>query len=772
MEFQSLIAAFGRLPKCTLTEPALIHERIRDKEVHKRKLAEICGREEAIRSHIEEAVSIYNHSGNGSPGIEKLHDLLEAQPYRLASWKVASDEINYRRFFDVNNLAGLRMENPAVFEATHRLILQLVAAGDVNGLRIDHPDGLFDPGDYLRRLQARIAEVLGIPIGRISRDVDASRPIYLTLEKILAGYEYLPEDWPIHGTTGYEFGNLVNGLFVYGPAEKVIERTYSRFIGREVDFPALVIECRKLIIRTALASELNVLANMLDSISEADRRTRDYTTIALRDAIAEVVACFPVYRTYVTAQGGSEEDRRYVEWAVAQAKKRSPASDPSIFDLIKDVLLLKPVEGREVDYQEKIGRFAMRFQQYTAPVMAKGLEDTAFYHYNRLISLNEVGGDPTRFGVSVNALHQANLERARRWPHAMLCSSTHDSKRSADVRARINVISEIAEDWRHHLAIWSRLNRSRKRLVDDKRAPDRNDEYLLYQTLLGTWPPGVVEEQGLADYRDRIETYMIKAIREAKVHTSWINPNEEYEGAMRHFVRRLLSSPEKNRFIEDFLPFQEKISRYGMLNGLSQTLLKLTSPGVPDFYQGTVSWQYTLVDPDNRRSVDHEMLRGKWNELLAGLSAAEAGRTAFTRGLLDTLEDGKAKQFLITRTLALRRELDEVFRDGTYVPLSADGKRADHLFAFARRHENETVLMVAPRWFARLCPDRETLPLGPTIWSETWIALPEDVGGERFINVLTDEYVSRVGRDGGWALEVDQVLANFPVALLRASGSV
>lgn len=781
--YQTLITGFRNLPGREQRSVEGLEERRRDKEIHKQRLAELAARCPPIRSFVEENVAVFNGAPGEPASFDLLHELLEQQAYRPAHWRVAADEINYRRFFDINDLAGLRMENPQVFALTHRFVIDLIAQGKIAGLRIDHPDGLYDPAAYYRRLQAAVAAALaGEPISvdppRPSSEGPRAgagesntagtlppaqvKPLYLVAEKILAGYEYLPEDWLVFGTTGYDFANLVNGLFVHAPSERALDRIYRRFLGYEPNFDELLYERKKLIMRVSLPSELNVLATRLSRIAEAARDTRDFTLTALRSALVEVVACFPVYRTYVDGERATATDRRYVEWAIAQAKKRSLAADITIFDFIRDVLLLERAPPSEQNRQA-IRDFAMRFQQYTAPVMAKGLEDTSFYIHNRLVSLNEVGGDPRRFGVSIAAFHHANQERARRWPHTMLATSTHDNKRAEDVRARINVLSELAEEWWQWLKRWRRLNRSKKRRMADAWAPSTNDEYLLYQTLVGAWPLAELDEPALAAFCARIEAYMLKAVREAKVHTSWINPNTEYEQAVVEFVRALLAAPERNAFLADFLPFQRRIAWWGMLNSLSQTLLKLTVPGVPDIYQGSELWDFSLVDPDNRRPVDysHRQL------LLAGLDTLKAPgeqeRAKRARALLDTLEDGRAKLHVIQRALALRTEHADVFLHGAYAPLATHGPRAEHLCAFARVHERSEVISLAPRWFSMLAPAREP-PLGAAPWADTGVEAPAGAGA--YVNALTGELVRPREREGRRLLVAAELLASFPVALL------
>ena len=609
LELRTLADAFGNLPERDAEDVEAAGVRERDAAIYRRWLARLCREVPEAARAIEERVRFLNGETGEAEGYEGLHEILEGQAYRLTYWRVASDEINYRRFFAINDLAGIRVEDERVFDATHRLILSLLKTGKVDGLRIDHPDGLYDPAGYFRRLQASA--------GGVSSGLE--EPVYVLVEKILAHHEDLPGDWPVAGTTGYDFTNLMNGLFVDAEGEAAMDLAYRRFLGRSVDFGEILYECKRTIMREDLASELAVLSRRLLRISEgfADetghaRRSHDFTINGLRDALSEVVAFFPVYRTYITPGNVSETDRRHVEWAVARARKHSAAADKGVFDFLRDVLLLES-DGPD-EYRTSVAAFVMKFQQYTGPVMAKGMEDTALYRYNRLTSLNEVGGEPERFGTTIPAFHHLNGERAKHWPHAMLATSTHDTKRGEDVRARINVLSEIPDEWRGKLARWGRMNRSRRREVDGAQAPSRNDEYLLYQTLLGAWPLDE-GDAGTEEFRGRIKAYMEKAMREARTHTSWTNVNEEYEQAVADFVDTLLAPAENDLFLDDFLPFQRKLSRLGALNSLSQTFIKLTAPGVPDIYQGNELWDLSLVDPDNRRPVDYELRRRLLSEL-------------------------------------------------------------------------------------------------------------------------------------------------------------
>jgi (1->4)-alpha-D-glucan 1-alpha-D-glucosylmutase len=762
LEFQSLITAFEHLPGRQETNANLLAERNRDKEIHKHRLAALCARSPQIAAAIKQAVTVINGDPADPASFEALHELIKAQTFRLANWRVASDDINYRRFFDTNDLAGIRMENEAVFQATHRLILAFIAEDKVDGLRLDHPDGLYDPAQYFERLQLSIAETT-----KNSQFTDGGSR-YVVIEKILTGSERLPE-WPVCGTTGYDFSNLVNGLFVDRGAANPLARLYRNFGDEETDFDNLAYHCRKLIIRVALISELNMLANQLSRIALAKRRTCDFTLNTLRDALMEVVANFPVYRTYISSAGVSDHDTHSIGQAIVSAKRRSPAGDTSIFDFIHEVLLTRIAEDQDAAYRKAVLGFVMKFQQFTSPVMAKGLEDTAFYRYNRLVSLNDVGGDLHRFGVTTSQFHTANKERFRDWPHTMLATSTHDSKRSEDVRARINVLSEMPSLWRLRVRDWRRINRNLRSVVNEKPAPTANDEYLLYQTLVGAWPAEPLNnENDWKIFTNRIEAYMLKAIREAKQNTSWINQNAEYEGAVSSFVRNLLKDGSDNPFLNEFLPFERRVARIGVWNSLSQTLLKLTCPGVPDTYQGNDLFDFSLVDPDNRRPVDYGRRR-EFLETLQGLPDEKTGTNSLGQ-LLATPEDGRLKLFVTWRALCLRKRYLQVFRDGEYVPLVAEGVNAKHVVAFMRKFEDLSVLVVAPRLVANLVGDSRLPPIGESIWKDTYLVLPSNAASPTYRNAFTGELqetkplIAQKTR-AQLGLEVSGALASFPVGL-------
>ncbi|MBI2001206.1 MAG: malto-oligosyltrehalose synthase [candidate division NC10 bacterium] len=793
-EYQSIITALTNLPGRSETAPDRVRERMREKEVIRRRLArlvEACG---PVRASIEETVRIFDGKRGDPRSFDPLDRLLDDQAYRLADWRVAAEEINYRRFFDINELAAIRMENPAVFRETHRLILQLVAEGKVTGLRLDHPDGLFDPPRYFLALQReRLAHVACARFdqqgGVAEPDRDAAvavalqrfdatcqpdpakagcPPLYLLAEKILARGERLPIHWAIHGTTGYEFLTLVGGLFVDTSHEKAMTAACTAFAGQRTPYADLVHESKQLILQVSMSSELNVLGHALSRLAERDRHSRDFTLNSLTHALREVIACFPVYRTYIDGRSPEVtlQDRACVEVAVAFAKRRNPATNVSVFDFVRDVLLLRYPENADEAYREAQLAFVQKFQQVTAPVTAKGVEDTACYRYNRLVSLNEVGGEPDRFGISVEEFHRQCLSRQEKWPDGLSATSTHDTKRSEDVRSRIHVLSEIPREWRAAVGRWHRWNRRHASEVDGRPAPDRNDEYLLYQTLVGAWPLGPMGQEEVAAFTARIQQYMLKAAKEAKVNTSWINPNEAYDQALRSFVARILEPGPGNRFLPDFTLFQGFVARLGMVNSLAQTLMKITAPGVPDFYQGTEVWDFSLVDPDNRRPVDFAARAA----LLAGLrERIAAGDLAeLARELVEDWPDGRIKLYTIHRALMSRRRTPDLFRTGAYVPLPTTGRHAERLCAFARRGGTWTVHTVVPRLVAPLTDTGARLPLGREVWGDTWVVLPEEVPRGSYTNLFTGAEVQAVEHDGGARLAVGDLLAEFPVALLEA----
>jgi (1->4)-alpha-D-glucan 1-alpha-D-glucosylmutase len=687
-----------------------------------------------------------------------LHHVLEMQHWRLAFWRVAADEINYRRFFNVNELAGLRVERPALFARIHRLVFRLIAAGHLDGLRIDHVDGLFDPRAYCERL----AEGTG---GRT----------WIVVEKILAPGESLRE-WAVAGTTGYDALNLLTGLLVDPDGAAALAGVYARLTGDRLAFGEVAYQARKHVMNFLLGSELQVLANQLDHLSEIDWRWRDFTLTSLKEALKEVIACFPVYRTYIDARGTSPEDRRCIALAVEQARQRSADPETTLFDFLEHVLTADL--GRDPDTgaaRPDILHFAQRLQQYTGPVTAKAVEDTSFYRQPALLALNEVGGDPRHAGATVEAFHSANAQRLRRWPHTMLATATHDTKRGEDVRARLAVLTELPGTLGARVRRWMQCNRRARRRVGGHPAPRPKDEYLLYQTLVGSWPAeltGVsrLDPAALAAYRERIVAYMVKAVREAKEVSSWRHPQTAYEDAVTGFVRTVLAGDAGGEpFLADFRPFQERVALLGAVNGLAQVALKLTLPGVPDVYQGTETWDLSLVDPDNRRPVDFVARAALLHELERCAGPDGAVAPAVVRELLARWRDGAVKLLVIARLLALRRRHPRLLARGGYVPLSARGRRAAHVVAFARTERRARVLVLVPRLPARLYGSAN--PLAATAgWGDTALDAGPIRGPRRWRDVLTGTRVDIQIRGGARSLRVATALAHFPLAVLTPAG--
>jgi (1->4)-alpha-D-glucan 1-alpha-D-glucosylmutase len=690
-ELAFLADSLGRLPLSTETDPPSLIRRHRDKEVLRRMLARLCWEHHEIAQAIDQEVQAIN----ASPA--ELDALLERQNYRLAYWRTAGQELDYRRFFDINTLVSLRIEDRRVFEDTHVVVLDWVRKGVLDGLRVDHPDGLRDPRQYFERLHEHA------PNG------------WIVVEKILASRERLPEDWPVAGTTGYDFLNLVTALFVDPAGEQPLTDLFARFTGVAVDYPAMVRDKKHLVLKELFGSDIARLTSLLVSICERQKRYRDYTRRDLSGMLREVIACFPVYRTYIEAASGqiSDRDRGVIDAAIEAAKRNRPEIDADLFDFFRDLLQLRVPGQLESE-------MVMRFQQHTGPVMAKGVEDTAFYNYNRLVALNEVGGDPGRFGLALDEFHRRCQEMQERWPSSMLASTTHDTKRSEDVRARILLLSEVPEAWTEAVERWALSNQRHKRDA----MPDRNLEYLLYQTLVGAWPIDA----------DRMAAYMLKAAREAKAQTSWTNPNTVYEEAVKAFTTALLAEAG---FCDDLEAFVAPLVEAGRINSLAQTLIKLTAPGVPDIYQGTELWALSLVDPDNRGPVDYETRR----QLLAEVADARLEE------IVRRSDEGMPKLHLIRQALHLRRRRPEWFGgDGGYTPLGARGPKRDHVVAFARGAGGCGCIAVAPRLPIRLNGQ----------WQGTTVVLP----GGPWLNELTGEHLP------GGTTEVGALLRRFPVALL------
>lgn len=745
-ELQSVLTASRNLPSRSSRDAEAIATRAREKEIVKRRLAALSDANADIRVLIEACVRHFNGVAGQPRTFDDFDRLLNEQSYRLAHWRVASEEINYRRFFDVNQLAALRMEDPEVFEEVHRFALELVQRGAPTGLRVDHVDGLYAPGDYLRRLQDHCARALGQP----------ADPFFIVVEKILGTGEQLSRDWPVAGTTGYEFAAVINNLFVDGRNERALTDVAARFLRdrREpLSFADLCYISKKAVMHSTMSGDINSLGHQLNRFSERNRHFRDFTLYNLISTMKEVIASFPVYRTYISEEEPvSDHDRRYITDAIRAAKRRAPRVTPLVFDFIQRLLLKQTPGGTPAECEDR-ARFIGKFQQITSPVAAKGIEDTALYVYNRLVSLNEVGADPTRFGMEPAAVHDWLGERQRQWPSGLSATATHDTKRGEDVRARLNVLSEIPAGWKQAAIKWRALNRRHKVEVDDALAPDQNEEYLLYQTLVGAWPFGEPDET----FVGRIAAYMVKALRESKIHTSWLSPNEQYEDAVVGFVRSILNPQRGRAFLDAFLPFQARVAELGIYNSLAQLLIKITAPGIPDFYQGTELWDLNLVDPDNRRPVDYGRRRDIFQALEAGATAA---------GLLEHRHDGRIKMFVMARALAARRQHRQIF-ENDYVPLTTTGERSLSVFAFARRRGSAWAVTCVPRLIASVAPDSGAPPVG-AVWGDSQVELPLDAPGT-FRDMFTGRTITARPADAAASLPVAALFEEIPIALLVAS---
>lgn len=787
-ELRGLLVGLSELPTHETTEQDRVQKRQREIPFLKQRLRELADRSEDVRSVIDDSVRSINGKPGDAGSYDALHRLLEAQAYRLAHWRVSAEEINYRRFFDINDLVGLRMEDPSVFAATQALIRRLLGEGAVQGIRVDHPDGLFNPPQYFTRLQmlyvasqccgpepqGQVAEngiELDVQSGFGQLVSDRTRaPLYVLVEKILEPGEDLPRDWPVDGTVGYDFLNLVNGIFIDTKNRKAFTSLYHRFIGGPVELDSMVYQAKRLIMNSALSNEVNVLGHMLDEISSTDRRARDFTRKVLRQAIRETIACFPVYRTYIDERGTiTDRDRLYIEQAITRAKRRSGTMPAQAFDFLRDILLLRGSDrGAPVYGYRKQLYFTLKFQQLTGPVMAKGLEDTTCYTYNRFVSVNEVGGSPREFGIDLQEFHHANRKRREDWPSSMLATSTHDTKRSEDVRMRLDVLSEMPRPWAAAAMRWRRANRGKKRGLSDGRVvPDPNEEYMLYQALTGTWPvrmdngkpTATLSKEERQVFIQRIQEYVTKAVHEAKVNLSWVNQNPEYVESLQRFIERILTpgtESRPNRFLQLIQPFILRIAFFGAMNSISQTLLKITAPGVADIYQGQELLDFSLVDPDNRRPVDFRLRRLMLDEL-----RQRENDPSLIEEMLREWSDGRAKMWVTWKGLQWRQAHRDLSQQGTYQAIAAKGPSATHVVAFARSHENETAVTVAPRFGFTLSQGESHPPTGD-IWDDTTIEVPA-AANAALQNVLTGDEVT-IGANG--RLRIADALRRFPAALL------
>jgi (1->4)-alpha-D-glucan 1-alpha-D-glucosylmutase len=710
-ELIEIVRDLERLPDRNDRATERVMERRREKERLKERLWLEYHRNESVRLAIDEALAAIGASA------DELDRILSNQAYRLAYWKIGYEEINYRRFFDINDLVGLRIEVPEVFENRNQKTFELVRTGKVTGLRIDHIDGLWDPECYLRRMQSQTGGT------------------YIVVEKILGRGEAMPREWPVSGTTGYEFLNALNGIFIHPEGLGSLNEIYARRTGSYLPFSELCYQTNKLVIETLFTGDINALSRHLGALSAEHRQARDVRLSELRDALVEVSACLPVYRTYIHGLEVAERDREYLEETLALARSRTTAEaiTDAAFAFIRSVLLLEPpyyLESRKREWLQ----FVMRWQQFTGPLMAKGLEDTAAYRYNALISLNEVGGDPLREEPphTLDHFHEFNRRRFEEWPDTMNATATHDTKRGEDLRARLNVLSEMPEEWDRRLAQWMLWNEPKRVPVNGLLAPSASEEILIYQTLLGAWEDD-------PSFLDRMKEFLVKALREAKANSSWIAPHEQYEQAVQEFTARLLDPDSE--FLADFREFQSVLARYGAVNSLAQLVLKIAAPGVPDFYQGTELWQFSLVDPDNRRPVDYK----RRTAMLETLRRRESeDRIGLVRELAAAPLKDEMKLWVTHKALNFRRANRDLFARGEYVPLKARGACAEYVCAFARHLEGKWAVAVTPRWSSRI---RE--------WGATELDAP--AAGE-----WSDAITGLIPA----SFRIGDLFAEFPVALL------
>jgi (1->4)-alpha-D-glucan 1-alpha-D-glucosylmutase len=741
-ELADLIAAARQLPGSLALSPgAASANRSAETVPLQDRLRGLLEQSTAVRQALDEELGALNGKKGDPHSFDRLEQLLAGQAYRLSFWRVAAEQINYRRFFEINDLAAIRIEQREVLEAVHAKAFELLSRGWITGLRIDHVDGLREPRRYLKELAERTAGT------------------YVVVEKILASDERLPRPWITEGTTGYEFLNILNGLFVARSGEKPLRALYDSLRTVTGTFGDVVRDSKRLILQTAMSSELSVLTRRLDRISEQHRWSRDFTLGTLQQVLAETIACFPVYRTYLS-EGETDiapQDLLHIRTAIGLAKRHNPAIDPSAFDFLADVLLMHDPDGLTDTQKSDRRDFVLRFQQLTGPVMAKGLEDTTFYRYFPLLSLNEVGGGPSRFGISVEEFHHLMEDRARERPGSLSGTSTHDTKRGEDSRTRLDVLSEIPEEWTAAVAEWRELATSSKPKVEGVLCPDTDDEYYIYQTLVGAWPSGALDDESLTIFASRLRGAIEKALREAKRNTSWISPNEPYEEATHTFVGRLLDP--KGVLYPKLCAFVGRITRPAQLTSLAQLVVKLTAPGVPDFYQGTELWDLSLVDPDNRRAIDYAARRRHLEELTKRIEAA-GSRAPVLADLWRTVDDGRIKMFVTEALLACRRSEADLFARGGYLPLEVVGPRRDNVVAFARIWQRRLVLTVTGRFFTQL-DGTEAIPR-PRIWAETEIIVPAEYSGGEVTDALTGaKYAIPAG-----TLRLSELFEHMPFAVL------
>jgi (1->4)-alpha-D-glucan 1-alpha-D-glucosylmutase len=716
-------AAGKRILELASRYTGLRHPNRREAPAFKAELRDIAGGAGIISRGLE----AYRAGPDRPAQTLALHHLLERQHYRLGHWRLASSDINYRRFFDINTLAGLRVEDAGTFGAIHRLVAKLISQGKLQGLRIDHIDGLRDPAQYFQRLR------------RLIQQAGAAKPFYMVIEKILGKGETLPAFAGVHGTTGYEWLNAITQMLVDGRGLEPLDEVWRQVSNTSPKLEPVLWEAKRRVLETLLTSEFTVLRRLLARIAAGHYSTRDYSADSLRQALELYILHFPVYRTYLTAAGPTEHHRALIEETIEKARVDWFAADEGIFDFLRDTLTMALImPGRAAHSAPRVRRFALKVQQFTGPVMAKSLEDTAFYRYHRLLALNEVGGDPSARALSVDAFHEAMKIRARDWPHGMTATATHDTKRGEDARARLIALAEIPGEWTSAVARWKVLNAPHLVVEGEMRAPSASFEYMLYQALLGAWPAAGRDDA----FMERMQTYALKAAREGKQETSWLNPDEAYEAGLRSFIARILDPAISAEFLSSLATLAQRVALLGALNSLSQVTLKATVPGVPDFYQGTEFWDLSLVDPDNRRPVD-------FAERAAVLASADKPDWA---SLVQHWPDGHVKLAWTRHLLRLRTELGDIFTHGDYEPLEVSGPHRDHVIAFARRRGREAAIAVVAKSFAPMSQ-------GGRIWPR----------GESYEGIVDASGYSVQGAAGeGGQLRLSTLFQHLPAAVLKA----
>ena len=747
IKIQNLLNEIDNLPQQENTDSEVLKTSYTERQRIKRKFSHLIDTTPVFREYFIQCIQLFNNNDANTNSGKILEEVLSLQAYQLAYWKTGLKDINYRRFFDVSDLIGIRVEEQDVFQTTHSLIQKLILAEEITGLRIDHIDGLREPDKYLQQLQQ-----IFIPDEETS---SRSPNFFIIVEKILTDNEILAKEWPVYGTTGYDFLKMLNYVFVNKKGFEILKDAYFQMINMSIDFKDVLFMKKKQVMDELFASEIKSLSNFLLALALIYKDDKNIKENAMVDAFKEITACLPVYRTYIKDFRISPNDRQYIQTAIEESKKRNPENNSSLQFLEKILLLDFPSNITQRDKQIWLS-LIMRWQQFTGAIMAKGLEDTALYNYHPLISLNDVGSKPVISNKPDDAFHKFNLSQQRYWPHTINATSTHDTKRSEDVRARINVLSEIPDEWSKRVREWSKNNSNIKKEIDGNPVPEPVMELLLYQTLVGAWP---LYQNEIPSFKTRLESYLFKAAREAKTFTRWTSPKVEYERALIEFTEAILDDTTDNVFKRDFLKFQKYIAYYGFINSLSQILLKSTSPGVPDFYQGTELWDFSLVDPDNRRPVDYAM-RYKLLDNLKGKEAKDLNH--LIKEILNTWEDGRVKLFVTYKLLNLRNKYSGLFSNGEYIPLQTKGEKQKHIFTFARKYNTVWSIITIPRFLTNLISVNE-LPLGKEVWGSDYIILPPNMPS-KWKNIFTEEIIQLESPRN--SLPISQIFSMFPVALL------